>query len=137
MSVLSPNLIRQVDQYLDKKQNQEMFSTLGNQLFRVFGYDTRTKRISTQVRNLQQAVCSARRFADIEFFVKNQMGRSGGNQWRQVGKEVLKQLETLRQAANRIAPSDEELLAVRLRLARGWMQAVVGQYLYQVAQDQM
>ena len=143
MIVLNNELIQKTDRYIDT--NHKTFSQLGKCFFKVFGYDKKNNRVSTQVRNLQQMVCSATRFADIEDFVKNQMGKEekGKQQWRKLGDNVLKGLKELRDTSQTLVPDDSideskvKQMAVRLRLARGWVRAVVSQYLYQVARDQM
>ena len=148
MIALSNKLIQEVDSYIDNKH--KTFSELGDRFFLEFGYDKRNSRISTQIRNLQQISCSATCFADIEDFVKNQMGKENKDkpQWRKLGDTVLQELKALRDTSQELVPDDptdqsksSELqmkqMAVRLRLARGWVRAVVSQYLYQVARDQM
>ena len=144
MTALSNKLIQKVDSYIDNKH--KTFSKLGNCFFEEFGYDKNNNRISAQVRNLQQITCSATRFADIEDFVKNQMGKEGKDkpQWRNLGDNVLSRLKDLRETSQELVPDDPtdaeawmKQMAVRLRLARGWMRAVVSQYLYRVARDQM
>ena len=148
MIALSNKLIQEVDSYIDNKH--KTFSELGNRFFEEFGYDKEKNTIRAQVRNLQQITCSATRFADIEDFVKNQMGKENKDkpQWRKLGDTVLQELKALRDTSQELVPDDptdqsksSELqmkqMAVRLRLARGWVRAVVSQYLYQVARDQM
>ena len=63
--------------------------------FEEFGYDKEKNTIRAQIRNLQQITCSATRFADIEDFVKNQMGKEGKDkpQWRNLGDNVLSGLK--------------------------------------------
>ena len=136
MIPLSPEHAKQADLHVDDQH--EHYQHMGQRLFETFNYDRKSGRINTQIRNLQQIVCSAPRFADIEDFVKNQMGRdtSSAKQWRQVGDDILKELQTLRKRAAEY--DDQELqLAFRLRLARGWVRAVVSEYLYRIALDQM
>lgn len=148
MTALSNKLIQKVDSYIDNKR--DTFSELGDCFFEVFGYDKTNNRINTQIRNLQQITCSATRFADIEDFVKNQMGKEDKDklQWRQLGDNVLNGLKELRDTSQKFVTDDpgeqSELseagmkqMALRLRLARGWGRAVVSQYLYRVACDQM
>lgn len=148
MNVLDNKLIQKTDRYVDNKR--DTFSELGDCFFEVFGYDKKDNRINTQVRNLQQITCSATRFADIEDFVKNQMGKEDKDkrQWRRLGDSVLKGLKELRETSQVLAPDDStdpselsasgtKQMALRLRLARGWVRAVVSQYLYRVARDQM
>ncbi|GIW83321.1 MAG: hypothetical protein KatS3mg105_5128 [Gemmatales bacterium] len=135
MSVLKPEIARKVDQFID--ENHDRWAQLGQKLFLVFKYDEKKGRIATQIRNLQQMACSATRFADIEDFVKNQMGKTGNREWKDVGDEVLSALRELRETSNTLADDTADQMAVRLRLARGWVRTVVSEYLYQVAQTQM
>ena len=148
MIVLNNELIQETDRYIDS--NHKTFSQLGKCFFEVFGYDKKNNRVSTQVRNLQQITCSATRFADIEDFVKNQMGKEDKDkqQWRKLGDNVLNGLKELRDTSKTLVPEDStdeiqlsesgvKQMAVRLRLARGWVRAVVSAYLYEVARVQM
>lgn len=140
MIVLSNELIEKVDRYID--ENHETFSELGRCFFTVFGYDKGDNRISTQIRNLQQITCSATRFADIEDFVKNQMGKEKTDErtppkWRALGDDVLKALKELRDISQKLDTDSTNQMALRLRLARGWVRAVASEYLYQVARNQM
>lgn len=132
MHVLNTELICKVDCYLD--ENHEKFSSLGGQFFEIFGSDK--GKISTQVRNLQQIAGSATRFADIEDFVKNQMGK-GDRKWMALGNDVLKQLTRLRKFSQDLADDEYDRMALRLRLARGWVRAVVSEYLYRLALRRM
>ena len=140
MTVLSNELIQKADRYID--ENHETFSDLGKRFFDKFGYDKENNRINTQIRNLQQIACSATRFADIEDFVKNQMGKERTNEqaeprWRALGDDVLRGLRQLRDKSQNLDDNAVNQMALRLRLARGWGRAVVGEYLYRVALDQM
>ena len=132
MHVLSTELTQAADRYVDERHDQ--FADLGGRFFEQFGSDR--GKVSTQVRNLQQIACSAARFADIEDFVKNQMGRGDAN-WKAVGSDMLEQLSRLRGDSEEIAVDADDRMAVRLRLARGWVRAVVGEYLYRLARQQM
>lgn len=133
MTVLNNDLIQETDCYID--ENHEAFSELGKRFFEVFGYDN---RVSTQIRNLQQITCSATRFADIEDFVKNQMGKEQNERkWKRLGGDILKQLRQLRSESQKLDTDPANQMALRLRLARGWVRAVVSEYLYQVAHAQM
>ena len=135
MTVLNSKLIQEVDRYID--ENHETFSELGDRFFEVFGY--KNDRINTQIRNLQQITCSATRFADIEDFVKNQMGKEENKKprWKRVGGITLKKLKELRDKSQEFDSDPANQMALRLRLARGWVRAVVSKYLYRVACDQM
>ena len=135
MHVLSIELINKVDCYLD--ENHEEFSALGQHFFDQFRSEK--GKISAQVRNLQQIACSAPRFADIEDFVKNQMGKGDKNakKWRSVGLDVLKTLARLRKSSEDLTDDKYDRMALRLRLARGWVRGVVGEYLYRLALREM
>ena len=135
MHVLSIDLINKVDCYLDEKHGT--FATLGQRFFDQFGSDR--GKISSQVRNLQQIACSAPRFADIEDFVKNQMGKGDkdSKNWKAVGGRVLKELTSLREYSKRLTDDERDRMVLRLRLARGWVRAVVSEYLYQRALREM
>jgi hypothetical protein len=135
---LTPELIQQADSFLDKDQQHQAAIRLGERMYDVFTEQNKERGMA-QIRNLQQIAVSATRFADIEDFVKNQMGRNAGAylQWRQVGDEVLKQLEALRQAANEMTKDEGQRLLLRLHLARGWVRAVIGAFLYRKAQKEM
>jgi len=137
-ALLTPELVQKADCFLDGDQQHQTAENLGKRLFDTFGAD-KEGRISTQVRNLQQMAVSATRFADIEDFVKNQMGRKAGayREWRRVGDEILRQLGELRKAADGFASDEGQRLLLRLHLARGWVRAVVGAYLYAKAQKEM
>ena len=137
MTALSNKLIQEVDSYIDN--NHKPFSEVGNHFFDVFSYDKEKNTIRAQIRNLQQITCSATRFADIEDFVKNQMGKEKKEdpRWRILGDDVLAALEELRNKSEQLDPDPANQMALRLRLARGWVRAVVSQYLYRVARDQM
>lgn len=135
-AILDLKLIDEADRYLDANAQLTAFREMGDQLFNVFGADQ--DRVSTQVRNLQQIAVSVRRLSDIEAFVKNQMGKkSGSDAWRRVGDGLLQQLEKLRAESNRIATDEGQRLLLRTYLARGWVKAVVGAYLYAKAQREM
>lgn len=144
MIVLNNELIQAANCYID--ENHEDFSELGKRFFDVFSYNKTNDQISTQVRNLQQIACSATRFADIEDFVKNQMGkeddknprwRALGDDGQALGDEILQKLKQLREKSLELNEDSTNQMALRLRLARGWVRAVVSEYLYQVALDQM
>lgn len=135
---LTPELLQQADSFLDTDQQHQAATQLGQQMYETFRSDMEG-RVSSQIRNLQQIVVSATRFVDIEDFIKNQMGRNAGayKEWRRIGNQVLKQLEALRRKANDWTNDEGQRLLLRLHLARGWIRAVIGAYLYAKAQDEM
>jgi hypothetical protein len=133
--VLNDKLIQEVNLYIE--DNHQTFSKLGKRFFDIFGYDN--NRIRAQIRNLENITCSATRFTDIEDFVKNQMGKEkiDERKWKKLGGEVLQQLKQLREKSQELDDNPYNQMDLRLRLARGWVRAVVSEYLYQVASDQM
>jgi hypothetical protein len=135
-ATLDLKLIDEADKYLDAEAQLTDFRKTGENLFEVFRADE--GRVSSQVRNLQQIAVSVRRLSDVEDFVKNQMGKkTGGAPWRQVGEDILTQLAQLRTEANRISTDEAQRLLLRAYLARGWVKAVVGAYLYAKAREEM
>lgn len=137
MIVLNEKLIRAADLYIEV--NHQTFLELGKRFFEKFGYDDQKNIIRAQIRNLENITCSATRFADIEDFVKSQMGKEPKekNEWKALGSEVLQQLKQLREKSQELDPEPYPQMLLRLHLARGWVRAVVSEYLYQVARDQM
>ena len=140
MTVLNDKLIREVNRYIE--ENHQTFSELGKRFFDKFGYDKKKNNIRAQIRNLENITCSATRFTDIEDFVKNQMGKERTDErnppkWKALGGEVLQQLKQLRDKSQELDADLYIQMALRLHLARGWVNAVVGEYLYQVARHQM
>lgn len=137
-ALLTPELVQKADSFLDTDKQHQAAEQLGERLFKTFGAD-KEGRVSSQIRNLQQMAVSATRFADIEDFIKNQMGRKAGayQEWREVGEEMLKQLSQLRKAAEAFTSDERQRLLLRLHLARGWVRAVVGAYLYAKARKEM
>jgi hypothetical protein len=133
--VLNDKLIQEVNLYIE--DNHQTFSKLGKRFFDIFGYDN--NRIRAQIRNLENITCSATRFTDIEDFVKNQMGKEkiDERKWKKLGGEVLQQLKQLREKSQELDDNPYNQMDLRLRLARGWVRAVVSEYLYQVACDQI
>ncbi len=134
MDTLNRELVRLADRYID--DSHEDFAELGQRFFEAFGYDRNAGHASAQVLNLQQIALSARRFVDIEDFVKNQMGKRT-NKWPLVGDEVLSQLKVLRQESRNISEDRAQQFLVRLHLARGWVNVVVGEYRYRIAHSRM
>lgn len=132
MHRLDPSLMHKADCYID--EHHEEFAIIGREIFKHFGSDR--GKISAQVRNLQQIAVSATLLADVEDFVKNQMGKNIPH-WREIGDRLLKALRQLRQCSDQLDGDWANRLALRQRLVRGWVRAVVGEYLYEVALAQM
>lgn len=134
---LSAKHVEMSNRYLDDDSVRKAAESLGQKLFTHFR--SKDGKVSSQVRNLQQITVSATRFADIEDFVKSQMGKNGeeAQAWRAIGEDVLKQLHQLREKAKLISEDEHLRLATRLHLARGWVRAVVGAYLFKKAMDEL
>ena len=130
MPVLNTELVDRVNRHIDERH--EAFVALGKRFVDQCGSD----RGKTQMHNLQQIACSATRFADIEDFVKNQIGK-GNQMWKTVGPKVLDQLSELRTWSDLIDDDPANRMAVRLRLARSWARAVVSEYRYGIAVKEM
>jgi hypothetical protein len=142
--VLPLNLVRKADQFLDDETQQKRFADLGRKIYDAFsgengGRPGESAPVSSQLRNLQQIAVSASRFSEIANFVKRQMGRTGkvAERWRKVGEEILNQLEQLEQQAARLAGNQTQRFLLRLYLARGWIRAVVGGYMFEKALREM
>jgi hypothetical protein len=135
---LTPAQIQKIETYLDEEDHLSSAQGLGRQLHDLFDSQKVQERISSQVRNLQQIVLSASTLAEIEDFIKNQMGRDlKSKDWRLVGPPLLAAIRQLRQDAAQPQfgsggqpPSREDQQQIRLRLARGWVRSVVSHYLY-------
>jgi len=136
VTILSKELIQKTDLYIE--ENHQMFSELGKRFFDIFNKKSKN-RIRAQIRNLERITCSATRFADIEDFVKNQMGKEPKDrrEWKALGREVLQQLRQLREKSQELDADPYNQMALRLHLARGWGRAVVSEYLYRIAHYQM
>jgi hypothetical protein len=144
-AVLTLQLLHEADSFLDTEKQHQDATNLGEKLFQAFSRGDKEKegKISSQVRNLQQVAMSATRFADVEDFVKNQMGKEKLDDngrpkaWRQTGDAILQQLKTLRDQADKLATDEGQRLLLRLHLVRGWVRAVVCAYLYEKAHKEM
>ena len=135
---MNPSLREQADQYID--QNYQYFQRLASQLLAAF--PLQRGHISTQVRSLQQVAVSATCLADIEDFIKNQVGkefskRGDEEKWRAVGRPLLAQLGNLRQVRARTPggaeeeqASEDDQLRFRLMLAQGRGLHLVSEYLF-------
>jgi hypothetical protein len=93
----------------------------------------------TQVRGLQNMVGSCTRFSEIINYIKNQTGKASDQEsiWRKenAGEFLLSQLGEIEKKASEIAAGQKEnLIEIKLRLARGWVSQVVAHYLYKKAQ---
>lgn len=85
----------------------------------------------TQIRGLESIVSSATRFSEILNFIKNQAGKEKKNQWMSVARDMIGQLERLEEEAATMGGGDSGLvLAIKMKLARGWGRQVIAHYLY-------
>jgi hypothetical protein len=143
-AVLPLHLVRKADEFLDEEAQQKKFADLGRKFYKAFsekagGRSGESQPVSSQLRNLQQIAVSASRFWDIPNFVKRQMGRAGktAEPWRQVGEEILEQLEDLANHASKLSNDPKHRFLLRLYLARGWIRAMVGGYMFEKARSEM
>ncbi|HBJ36650.1 MAG TPA: hypothetical protein DDZ51_18215 [Planctomycetaceae bacterium] len=143
--ILTAELIDWANDYLENDQRHAQFEALGASCFGVFGAEQ--GKVSTQVRNLQSIVNTAVRFADIEFFIKNQLGRDNdaAKKWARLAPHPLEQLKQLADETNPAgqccsvpgslqASAKELVVPLRLYLAQGWVRGVVGGYMFAKAQ---
>lgn len=140
MLPLDPSLLEEVAATIDEHAVQ--FRETGKRLYDSFEDEERSQ-VSTQLRNLQQAAVAAQALYEVEYFVKNQMGRDRGEsqKWLAVGDKVLEDLEVLRRLAKSLAErasgaaGNRQRLEheLRLRLVRGWIKVVVAEYMYKRA----
>jgi len=147
--VMTTEMLAAGNSYLDDGTRRTQWEERGKLLFNTFRIDN--KRVSTQVRNLQAVTLSAQRLADVEAFIKNQMGKDSGQtsqKWRQVGESLLKDIDGIfrttdsKQSGFLLGDISQEITRnqirlVRLYLARGWVKSVVASYMYQKALQEM
>jgi hypothetical protein len=135
----NPTLREQADRYLEEHHDE--FLAVVPDLVRVFPIDQEQGTISAQVRGLLSVARSATRFVDVEDFVKNQMGKEFSKKkadrweprWCAVGTTLLDQLGRLRAVEVHAADGEAGRLQFRLMLVRGWVRAIVSEYLYRQA----
>jgi len=87
----------------------------------------------SQLRGFETLINATTRFSEIQNYIKNQAGKenNAAAKWRLVSPMMLVQLDSLETEAHRIAGSDpQQILDVKLRLARGWAKQVVCHFLY-------
>lgn len=92
------------------------------------GLDTKS-----QLRGFETLINATTRFSEIQNYIKNQAGKENNtaSKWRNVAHLMLGQLDLLETEAHEIAGSDpQQILDVKLRLARGWAKQVVCHFLY-------
>lgn len=88
---------------------------------------------TSQIRKLETLVASTRRFSEIINFIKNQAGKKSdiGKEWSKIATQMIEHLEKFEEKARTIEKADpERILAIKVRLARGWVKQVVCHYLY-------
>ncbi len=90
----------------------------------------------TQVRGFETMVASVTRFSDVVNYVKNQAGKDNKKadkaDWSLIASDMLNHLEILENKAKEIGEGDPGLvLAIKMKLARGWARQVSTHYFYQ------
>ena len=86
----------------------------------------------SQIRGLESIIVSATRFSEILNYIKNQTGKDRNNVWPRVAPMLIEQLEGLENSAVELGADDPSLvLAIKMKLARGWGKQVITHCLYQ------
>lgn len=122
--MLDRKIYKKLDLHLEKIYPQSV--QLAEEM-KASGLDSKS-----QLRGFETLVNATSRFSEIINYVKNQAGKDRRtNNWRKVAPKMLEQLEELEKQAHAIAGNDpEKILAVKLRLVRGWARQVVCHFLY-------
>jgi hypothetical protein len=85
-----------------------------------------------QVRGLETLAATTSRFSEIINYVKRQTGKDTKNEWTKLGPKLISQLEELEKKAEELSKDNvDSCLDIKLLLARGWVNQVVCQYLYE------
>ncbi len=125
MGALDRNIYKEIDLCLERIYPESI--TLAEKVVEA-GLDAKS-----QLRGFETLINATSRFSEIQNYIKNQAGKenSAASKWRFVAPLMLGQLAALETEAHRIAGTDpQQILDVKLRLARGWAKQVVCHYLY-------
>jgi len=134
---LSTQILHKIEESIDKEfyaKGEEA----GKYFYKAFKGDGKT-----QANNLKVRAFHATRFTEIISFVKNQVGKEKkGEKWLYqdkghstcLGIHILEDLEKINKEAESIAGNEKlgkpEKIEIALRLARGYIDALVVNYLY-------
>lgn len=87
----------------------------------------------TQIRGFETMVASVTRFSDVINYVKNQAGKDNKKKdWALIAPGLLRELEKLEKKAEEIGGDYPGLiLAIKMKLVRGWTRQISTHYLFQ------
>lgn len=85
----------------------------------------------TQVRGMETFIASASRFSQIINYIKNRAGKDRKKTWINIAPDLLDQLDRLETKAKELGKNNPAVIIdIKMKLARGWANQVVSQYLY-------
>lgn len=85
----------------------------------------------TQVRGMETFIASASRFSQIINYIKNRAGKDRKKTWIIIARKLLDQLNQLETKAKELGKNNPAVIIdIKMKLARGWANQVVSQYLY-------
>lgn len=85
----------------------------------------------TQVRGMETFIASASRFSQIINYIKNRAGKDRKKTWINIASGLLDQLDQLETKAKELGKNNPAvILDIKMKLARGWANQVVSQYLF-------
>ncbi len=130
MATLTNDMYKQIDRHLESIYENSV--ALAGKISQA-GLDSKS-----QMRGFETLVNSTSRFSEIKNFIKNQAGKEGrqSSGWRQIAADMLTHLDAIESEAAKISNDDpEQLMAAKLRLARGWSKQVICHFLYSRPQE--
>ncbi len=120
---ISPGIVKAIDVFL------EGYYTKSIEAAKIMASDLPGK---TQARGLETLTATTSRFSEIINYVKRQTGKDTKNEWTTLGPKLISQLEDLEKKAEELSKDNvDSCLDIKLLLARGWVNQVVCQYLYE------
>ncbi len=123
---LDPQTLHAIDLFLEDIYEDSI--TAGNQM-------VSSGLKNSQIRGLETLITSTSRFSEVINYIKNQTGKDRKITWLNVGPLLLEQLEKLEEKANELGAGDvDKILAIKMKLARGWAKQVVCHYLFSASQ---
>ncbi len=125
--VLTPEILMEIDLILEEFYPKSV--SAGKALAEV-------KLRNAQIRGLETLITSTSRFSEVINYIKNQAGKDKRGQWSKTGPLLLEQLEFIEVEAGKLGQGDPAMiLAIKMKLARGWAKQVTTHYLFQSAQQ--
>ena len=91
----------------------------------------------TQVRGMETFIASASRFSQIINYIKNRAGKNREKTWINIARNLLDQLDQLETKAKELGKNNPAVIIdIKMKLARGWANQVVSQYLFANAKEE-